>query len=61
MNVKRLKELMQQHNVNQAELADVAGVSQAFMSYVLSGKKIPSLDVLKRMAALFDVTLDEIA
>ena len=46
--------------MTQAELAEVAGVSQAFISVVLKGYKMPSVAVLKRLAGHFGVTIDEL-
>lgn len=60
MNVEKLKELMEQRNVNQNELAEVAGVSQAFICNMLKGYKIPSVQVLVRIAKKFEVSVDEL-
>ena len=57
---QKLKELMEKHNTTQAEWAEVAGVSQAFMSYVMKGYKVPSVAVLKRIADYFGVSLDDL-
>lgn len=57
---EQLKVLMDKEGVNQAELSEIAGVSQAFISYMLKGYKTPSLPVLKRIADYFDVTVDEL-
>lgn len=56
----KLKQLIEQKNMSQAELANIAGVSQAFMSYVLAGYKTPSVAVLKRIADYFNITVDEL-
>lgn len=57
---KKLKALVEQKNISQVQLAEVAGVSQAFMSYVLNGYKTPSVQVLKRIADFLDVTVDDL-
>lgn len=57
---QKLKELMEKNNTTQTELAEVAGVSQAFMSYVMKGYKVPSVAVLKRIADYFGVSLDDL-
>jgi transcriptional regulator with XRE-family HTH domain len=57
----RLRKLMEENHMTQAELAEVAGVSQAFISVVLKGYKVPSVAVLKRLADHFGVTIDELA
>lgn len=55
---EKLKALMAQRGVSQTELARVAGVSEAFVSYVIRGYKMPSVDVLKRIADFLEVTID---
>lgn len=57
---KKLRQLMEQNNTTQTELAEVAGVSQAFMSYIMKGYKVPSVAVLKRIADYFGVSMDEL-
>ena len=57
---KKIKQLMEQNHTTQTELAEVAGVSQAFMYYVMKGYKIPSVAVLKRIADYFGVSMDEL-
>jgi transcriptional regulator with XRE-family HTH domain len=56
----KLKELMESRSVTQKELADVAGVSEAGMSYFVRGVKQPSLAVAKRIADKLGVTVDEL-
>lgn len=56
----KLKELMESRSVTQKELADVAGVSEAGMSYFVRGVKQPSLAVAKRIADRLGVTVDDL-
>lgn len=56
----KLKELMESRSVTQKELADVAGVSEAGMSYFARGVKQPSLAVAKRIADRLGVTVDDL-
>lgn len=60
MNFEKIKNLMSAQKVTQAELASVAGTSQAFISYVMDGTKMPSVAVLKRIADRLGVTMDEL-
>lgn len=60
MNLEKIKNLMSAQKVTQTELASVAGTSQAFISYVMDGTKIPSVAVLKRIADRLGVTMDEL-
>lgn len=43
-----------------SELAAAAGISQPYLSEIESGKKKGSVDVLKRIAAVLKVDLDDI-
>lgn len=60
MNLEKIKNLMSAQKVTQAELASVTGTSQAFISYVMDGTKMPSVAVLKRIADRLGVTMDEL-
>lgn len=60
MNLEKIKNLMSAQKVTQAELASVAGTSQAFISYVMDGTKMPSVAVLKRIADRLGATMDEL-
>ena len=57
---KKIRQAMEAKCVTQTELAEAAGVSQAFMSYVLHGYKLPSVPVLKRIADKLEVPVDEL-
>jgi len=48
------------HDVSQTELADRLGISKSFLSEIESGKKEPTLNLLSRYAAEFDVPLSSL-
>ncbi|MEL1264964.1 helix-turn-helix transcriptional regulator [Pseudoxanthomonas putridarboris] len=48
------------HDVNQSELAETLGISRSYLSEIESGKKVPSLDLLQRYAAHFDMPLSSL-
>ena len=60
MNIEKLRELMENTDTNQDKLAEVAGVSQAFVSNMLNGYKTPSVAVLKRISEYFHVSMDDL-
>lgn len=60
MNLEKIKSLMSAQKVTQAELARATGTSQAFISYVMDGTRMPSVAVLKRIADRLGVTMDEL-
>ena len=61
MNSEKLRRLIFETRVKQKDLAQVAGVSEAFLSNCINGKSIPSVAVLIRIADFFGVTVDELA
>lgn len=56
----KLQDILYDRRISQHEIAEVAGVSDAFMSNILSGKKLPSVTVLKRIAKHLGVLMDDL-
>ncbi len=48
------------NHLSQAKLAEQIGVSQRNVSYYESGDHIPPADVLKKLASIFKITVDEL-
>ena len=48
------------HDVNQSELADSLGISRSYLSEIESGKKTPSLELLQRYSAHFNIPLSSL-
>ncbi|MCC8013713.1 MAG: helix-turn-helix transcriptional regulator, partial [Eubacterium sp.] len=57
---KRIKEIRLRCSITQEKLAEGSNVSVPYISYIESGTKKPSLDVLIRIANVLEVTVDEI-
>ena len=57
---ERIQQLRIQHGYTQGELAKKLNVDRSFLSYVESGKKGCSIDLLVELSAIFDVSLDYI-
>lgn len=55
---ERLKEARDKANLSQAEVAKQCGISQPAYFDIEHGDRSPSLAVAKRLAKLFDVSLD---
>ena len=53
-----LKSVMQKQNLCQADMAKKLGVSQATISLIVHGKRLPSFDVLKVLHKKFNVDLN---
>ncbi len=52
---KKLKETISKEGITQKELAKKAGLSEAYVSQILSGKKTPTITVAKRIAEVLDL------
>ena len=58
--MNRIKEFRQQAGMKQQELADVLSVKQTTVSGWEVGRREPDFDSLKRMADIFDCSIDEL-
>ena len=56
----RIKEYRAQHNMTQGELADLVGVRRETIGNLENGRYNPSLVLAWRIAAVFQVTIEEI-
>lgn len=54
----QLRQLMRQNSISQQELAYRLGLSRASIYKYLEGKAEPNIDTLKKMADIFDVSVD---
>ena len=57
---KTLRLIRQYHNLNQTQLASKLTISTSYLSELESGKKEPSIEVLQRYAAFFNVPLSSL-
>lgn len=61
MEIKdRIKMLMEEKHLNQKELANLSGITEASMSKYLSGERTPRIDVIVNLANALHVTTDEL-
>lgn len=56
----KLKNVLEQKGIQQKDLANEVGVSEAFMSYIIKGYKQPSVTLLKRMSEYLGVPMDDL-
>ncbi len=56
----KIKKLRETHNLTQEELAKKVTVSRTAVSKWETGKGYPSLDTLKEISLLFDISIDEL-
>lgn len=52
--ITRIKELMEQHELNASSFAEMIGVQRSSISHILSGRNKPSLEFLTKIEAAFD-------
>lgn len=57
---ERVRHYMHLYDINQKELAESIGVTEAAMSRYLSCKRAPRIDVIVRLASVFACTTDEL-
>ncbi|RLC08733.1 MAG: hypothetical protein DRH43_09540 [Deltaproteobacteria bacterium] len=55
---KRITETRKSHGMNQAELAEKAGVTPAAISQIEKGTRVPTIPVLHKIANVLEVSLD---
>lgn len=48
------------HDLTQTQLSYELGLSNSFLSEVESGKKVPSLEILERYSARFDISMSSL-
>lgn len=55
---EKLRQLRQERQFNQPELAQQLGIEQSYLSKLENSKSLPSADVLQRLLNVFDLTLE---
>jgi transcriptional regulator with XRE-family HTH domain len=59
---ENIKKLRKTHNLSQEQLAKKAGITYSTLIKIESGvNKNPTLDTLSKLAAVFNVKIDELA
>lgn len=59
--MKQIRIRMIELDLTQGKLAQKAGISQPYLSQVISGQRRPAVDVLCRLASVLGWTLDQTA
>jgi len=58
MFASKLKHLRKTHKINQVKLAEILGTSQATITFWETGKRVPDVEMLCKIADYFNVTTD---
>ena len=57
---KRIKEVRKQRSLTQADLAELTGMSDSYISYIETAKKQASLESLVQISNALGITVDEL-
>ena len=57
---ERIKELMKERNINQKQLAEQSGITEASVSRYLNGERTPRIDIVSNFARVFGISVDDI-
>ena len=57
---ERVKELMKDKNINQKQLAEQSGITEASVSRYLNGERTPRIDIVSNFARVFGISVDDI-
>ena len=55
-----LKSIRKQYKMTQEDVAKFLGISRSGYTYYETGKSLPSIDVLRKLAAIYDTTIDAV-
>lgn len=53
----RIKEIRNKKNISQVQLAELLGITQPSLAAIESGKRVPKLETLMRIAATLDTSV----
>lgn len=57
---EKVKELMNEKNISQRDLANAIKINESAMSRYISGERTPRIDILTKIARFFNVSIDEL-
>ncbi len=55
---QRLRDLREDHDLKQWQIAEILGVDRSAYAYYEAGRCEPSIASLKKLAALYEITID---
>ena len=58
--MNRIKELREDNDILQKDIAKILGISQRNYSYIETGKTTPPIDILKKLAKYYETSIDYI-
>lgn len=56
---KRIKRERKRNKITQERLAEIVGISRAYMGYIEQGRNTPSIKVLQKIAKALKIPLSE--
>ena len=55
-----LKRIRKQYKMTQEDVAKFLGISRSGYTYYETGKTVPSVEMLKKLATMYDTTIDDV-
>ena len=55
-----LKKIRKQYKMTQEDIAKLLGISRSGYTYYETGKTVPSVEMLKKLATMYDTTIDDV-
>ena len=55
-----LKRIRKQYKMTQEDIAKLLGISRSGYTYYETGKTVPSIEVLKKLSSIYNVSIDDI-
>lgn len=55
-----LKKIRKQYKMTQEDIAGFLGISRSGYTYYETGKSLPSIDILKKLSAIYDTSIDNV-
>ena len=60
LNTDKIRHLMKKKDIRSKDLAAKIGISESMMSFILSGLREPSVQILVRIAKTLECSVDDI-
>lgn len=60
LDIKKIKVLLKLKGMTQSDLADSLHITQSYLSYILSGKRRGSIEIIANIAKALGTTVDDI-
>jgi transcriptional regulator with XRE-family HTH domain len=60
MLTESLKQIRKQYKMTQGDIAKLLGISRSGYTYYETGKTVPSIEILKKLSSIYNISIDDI-